>query len=168
MERKRSNFRLLATYLYAAFFATYLFIGFQPAGKSYEISGQLSIPSVSLSSPVTDITLEGKALVSPESIVGAYSINSTKTLLIAHSTTAFKNLSSIQIGDKIYYENRVYQVTDLKTLSKNEIDMRSVLSATKQPTLVLMTCAGTSLGNHDATHRLLVTAQITEKDVIIE
>lgn len=167
--RKRPNLRLLATCLYAAFFAIYLFIGFQPVDNVYyEITGQLNIPSINLESPVTNLELEGKTLTSPTNLIGAYSINSTKTLLIAHSTTAFKDLKDIKLGDQIYYQNRTYQVANLETKAKNDINMQEILAPTNQPTLVLMTCAGTSLGNYDATHRLIVTAKITEKDDIID
>lgn len=167
--RKRPNFRILATCLYAAFFAIYLYIGLQPVDNvHYEIAGELSIPEINLDSPVTMLKLEGKTLTSPSNIVGAYSVNSTKTLLIAHSATAFKNLKGIEINDQIYYQGKTYQVTDLETKPKNNINMQEILSPTSQPTLILMTCAGTSLGNYDATHRLIVTAKITEKDGIID
>ena len=169
MERKQCNFRLLATYIYVACFAIYLFIGFQPVGaKNYEIIGRLNISSINLNTPVTSVQLEGKTLVAPDDIIGAYSVNPTKTLLIAHSTTAFSNLSDIRLDDEIYYKNQLYMVTNLETLPKSSVDMQKVLDTADKPTLVLMTCAGELLDHHDATHRLLVTAELSDKDVIIK
>ena len=42
---------------------------------------------------------------------------------------------------------------------KAKIDMRDVLQAESNDTIVLMTCAGQDLGNKDATHRLIITAK---------
>lgn len=36
--------------------------------------------------------------------------------------------------------------------------MSTLLTPTSQDTIILMTCAGTDLGNGDASHRLIITA----------
>ena len=47
----------------------------------------------------------------------------------------------------------------METFKKSDIKMSNVLKAEEKDTLVLMTCAGTPVGDKDATHRLIVTAQ---------
>ena len=42
--------------------------------------------------------------------------------------------------------------------------MSQLLAPSDRPTLILMTCAGDPLPNQDATHRLIVTAELTAKD----
>ncbi len=168
MEKKRHNFRLIATCIYAAFFAVYLYIGFQPVNSAhYEIIGQIDIPAINVSSQVANITLDDKTLTSPNDIVGAYSANPSKTLLIAHSTTAFRNLKNIGLGYQIIYKNQSYLVTNIQILAKADINMQDILSSTNHSTIILMTCTGTLLNNNDATHRLIVTAEKIEESGII-
>ena len=152
--------RLFLTIGYVVALAVYIFIGFQPAdATNYEISGQLSIPAINLASDVANINLENHQLQTPEYIVGAFSNHKNKTLLIAHSSTAFKNLKNLTIEDRITYLNYDYRITDIKTLSTSEIDMQEILAGTKKETIILMTCAGDPLPNSDATHRLIITAE---------
>ncbi len=161
MEANPKRLRFVITALYSVFFAVYIFIGLQPVdAKNYEISGQITIPEISLNSDVTTLQLEGKQLSTPERIVGAYSNNENKTLLIAHSTSAFRNLNRVSIGSEIYYNEETYVVSDINTYEKQAIRMSELLKAEEEKTLVLMTCAGTPVGDQDATHRLIVTSTL--------
>lgn len=163
MVNKPKRLRFVITTLYAVFFAVYIFIGLQPAeAKSYDISGALKIPEISLDTDVTTLELDGRKLETPETIVGAYSRNPNKTLLIAHSTTAFKNLKNISIGAEITYNDKIYHVTAIKTYEKSKISMEKLLKSAEKDTLILMTCAGEPIGELDATHRFIVMAEISE------
>lgn len=163
MVNRPKRLRFVITTLYAVFFAVYVFIGLQPAeAKSYEISGALKIPEISLETDVTTLNLNENRLETPETIAGAYSRNENKTLLIAHSTTAFKNLKYIKNGAEIVYNDKIYNVTDIKTYKKSEISMSKLLKSEEKETLILMTCAGEPIGELDATHRLIVTAEIVD------
>ena len=156
---KHSRRRRIFTILYIAAFLSYLIIGLQPANaETYEISGKLSIPSISLVSSVTALILEDHKLTTPDTIVGSYSRYKNKTLLIGHASTVFKNLFLITPGDLINYSGETYEVTSMVVLEKNVIDMDDILANTNDKTLIIMTCAGENLGGGDATHRLVVTA----------
>ena len=160
MELKhRHDWRKLISVAYILAFAVYVAIGLQPAeAKHYDVSGDILIPAIDLISDVTTLTLHDNKLDTPDTIVGEYSRNASKTFLIGHSSTVFKDLYKIKASDRIYYDNTEYKVVGLETLEKSEIDMNAVLAPAKKQTLVIMTCAGESLGNGDATHRLIVTA----------
>ena len=160
IESRKPN-RFL-TCLYAIFCILYLSIGVQTAEASDSmITGRLEIPAISLDSVVTTLTLEDNRLSTPERIVGAFSIHTNKTLLIAHSVTAFEHLDQLKIGDKLTYNDVSYVVTSLETKAKSDISMSEILESAPKETLVLMTCAGKLLPDGDATHRLLVTARIS-------
>ena len=144
---------------YVAAFATYLILGFQPTSAThYEISGNLNIPSIGLNSDVTSLELKDHKLDTPNTIVGSYSANTNKVFLIGHSTTVFKNLEKIKVGNLVEYNGKKYRVTNTKTLAKEDINMKSLLASEDHNTLVIMTCAGEILANQDATHRFIVTA----------
>ena len=160
MELKRGHdWRRLVSILYVLAFSVYLIIGLQPVeARNYDISGEVTIPSIKLNSAVTTLTLNNNRLDTPDTIVGSYSRNNNKIFLIGHASTVFKDLHRVKLGDTIYYENKIYQIIEMKTLVKSQIDMDEVLAPTEQNTLVIMTCAGEDLGGGDATHRLIVTA----------
>lgn len=163
MVKRPKRLRFVITTLYAVFFAVYIFIGLQPAeAKSYDISGNLKIPEIALDIGVTTLELNERKLETPDTIVGSYSRNPNKTLLIAHSTTAFKNLKNLAIGAEITYNDKTYRVIDEKTYEKSEINMTKLLKTAEKDTLILMTCAGEPIGKLDATHRLIVTAEIVD------
>ena len=159
--RKSIDFRKIAYVLYSFCFAVYLIIGLKPVAQAtnYEISGNLIIPSIGLSSVVTTLRLNDHKLDTPDTIVGSFTKNNNNTLLIGHASTVFYNLDKISLGDEINYETKSYTVIGVEVLSKNEIEMNSLLKAEAQPTIILMTCAGENLGGGDATHRLIVKAQ---------
>lgn len=159
LKRRRFDFRKIVTLFYVAAFATYLILGLQPAEAiQYEISGNLNIPSIGLNSDVTSLELKDHKLDTPNTIVGSYNASANKTFLIGHSTTVFKNLNQVKVGNLIEYNGKKYRITDTKTLAKEDIDMKTLLAQETHDTLVIMTCAGKILDHQDATHRFIVTA----------
>lgn len=137
----------------------YVFIGLQPSvpvdAASYP---QLEISSIQLKTPVASLQLTDHQLIAPAAIAGVYTQADNKLFVIGHSSTVFKKLHQVQVGDTIIYNHDTYTITELQTLAKADISMAEILQAAAEPTLVLMTCAGTPLPNQDATHRLIVTA----------
>ena len=95
-------------------------------------------------------------------IVGSYGPNINKTLLVGHSSTVFEELDQLRVDQEINYNDSVYRVTEIKVLRKEEISMTEILSGASVDTIILMTCAGDSLPNQDATHRLIITAEINK------
>ena len=159
LKKRRFGVRKVFTILYIVAFSIYLIVGIQPTGATaYEFSGGIAIPSISLISGVVDVKLENHKLNTPDTVVGSYSEYDTKTFLIGHSSTVFKNLNRVGYNDTIYYNDKKYQVTKMETLAKADINMNKLLSSTRDNTLVIMTCAGEPIGEKDATHRLIVTA----------
>lgn len=161
MELKTHHFRNVFTALYFVAFAIYIIVGLQPAAaESLEIDTTLSIPSIQLNSDVAIAELVDYQLKTPNTIVGSFSKNPNKTLLIGHSSTVFQNIHRVTIGDSIEYDHILYTINHIETLPKADISMNQVLKAESTPTIVLMTCAGMPLSNHDASHRLIITASI--------
>lgn len=119
----------------------------------------LSITNINLETPVAGLEMIDRKLTPPETIAGSYSQNENKTLIIGHSSTVFKKLEQVRLGNEIKYGDKTYIVTNTVTLEKSQVDMSSVLATSESNTLVLMTCAGDPLPDQDATHRLLITAQ---------
>lgn len=160
MELKRGiSFRRIFTIIYIVSFLVYAAFSFVPAdGTAYTIDGGLIISSIGLTSGVTKLELHDHKLDTPDSIVGSYSQNINKTFLIGHSSTIFKNLYQVEIGETITYNNTDYTITSMEIFKKSDIDMKDVLKAEEKDTLVIMTCAGEVMNETDATHRLIVTA----------
>lgn len=160
MELKRKfSAKKLFTLVYVLAFAVYLIVGLQPAGATeYEVSGNLTIPAIDLSSDVTELELIDHKLDTPDTIVGSYKKYDTKTFLVGHSTTVFVNLNKVKAGDIIIYNDIEYKITKTEKMLKSDVDMNKILAPTREDTLVIMTCAGEPMGEKDATHRLVVTA----------
>lgn len=160
MELKKSfPFRKIFTILYIVSFLTYVGFSFVPTnGTAYAFDGGLEIPSIELISGVTKLKLKNHKLDTPDSVVGSYSQSLNKTFLIGHSTTVFKDLDQVKINDVIIYNNTEYKITEMGVFRKSDIDMKDILKAEKEDTLVLMTCAGEIINSTDATHRLIITA----------
>ena len=157
--KRRFDFRKAFTILYIVAFLAFIVIGFQPAeAQHYEVSGQINIPSIGLTSDVTTLELVDHRLDTPDTIVGSYSKYSSKIFLVGHSSTVFKNLKNVSLNEYIYYDDKTFKVTRIETLEKANINMNLLLMPSKETTLVIMTCAGQPLGAKDATHRLIVTA----------
>lgn len=162
LERRRDK-KPLFIGLYMLAVAIYIIIGLQPAeAADYDISTKLSIPSIGLVSDVTELEPENNVLPTPDTIVGSYAETKNKTLLIGHSTTVFKDLNMVRLGDTLRYKDTNYQVVAIDTLQKSDIDMSELLSESAYDTLVVMTCAGELLSGGDATHRLILTAVAIE------
>ena len=146
------------------FLPIYLFLGFQPSlpadAANYPV---LSIPTIHLETPVAPVELIERELKAPATIAGAYSSQENKILIIGHSSTVFKKLDQILIGDTFIYDNEQYRIQDTSIRTKSDINMSEVLAASGEKTIVIMTCAGTPLPDQDATHRLIITATKLQK-----
>ncbi len=137
----------------------YLYIGFQPNISTQALGyPELSIPSITLKTPVEPLQLTERQLIAPSTIAGAYSSNPSKTLIIGHAATVFQNLDQTATGNILTYDSQSYQIVDSQTLEKSDIDMEEILSPAETNTIIIMTCAGEPLPGQDATHRLIVTA----------
>lgn len=159
--KRRLNFHKVLIVLYFVAFIVYLVIGLRPAdAKQYNITAQLSIPSIRLISDVTAVQLQNKMLETPGELVGSFSNHENKTFLFGHSSTVFKELDQVNLNDEIIYNEKHYKITALEILPKEDINMRELLASAKKDTIVLMTCAGEDLPNSDATHRLIITAVV--------
>lgn len=168
--RKRFSDKSIAWIIvFAMYFVgaiTFLYFGLQPSVSSKDVyaaeaatsDGTLEIPTIDFSSPTTTVHLNGKNLEVPEQIVGSYSVHDNKTLLIGHSSTAFKNLAQISLGQKILYHDKTYLVSNIDTREKSDISMKTILKAEEKDTIILMTCTGEQISGNDYTHRLIVTA----------
>ena len=158
--KKRLNPRIVFFVIYFVAFFGYIIYGLQPveATNAYTVDNMLSISSIGLNADVTNIPVEAGELKTPDTSVGSYSKNTNKTLLIGHSTGIFKDLDDVKIGDSIKYGDNEYKVTKYVYIEKDAIDMNELLAPEDKETLVIMTCAGTLLGDGDATHRILITA----------
>ncbi len=160
MELKRHlDPKIVFIGLYALLILVYIIIGLQPVDAvQYDVTGEINIPSLNLRSEVTKLELEHGELKTPDTIVGSYSSNINKTLLIGHSTTVFQDLYQLKPEDKIYYNRNRYKITSIQTVKKEAIKMSELMAGEKKNTIVIMTCAGELLENSDATHRLIITA----------
>lgn len=137
----------------------YLYLGFQPVLPTEALSyPTLSIASINLDTPVAPLELTDNQLIPPDNYAGIYSQNENKQLIIGHSSTVFKKLSQVSLGDEFIYNGISYRIVASETLAKADISMREILAAAEQDTIIIMTCAGTPLPDHDATHRLIITA----------
>ena len=159
--RKHFDWRYAFIGLYILAFAIYIIVGLQPAqATEHEKTGEITIPSIGLRSETVGLELVGRKLETPDVLVGSYTKNENKTLLIGHSTTVFSELNRVQLKDKIIYDGRDYLVNKIETWKKELINMGRLLKAEEKDTIVLMTCAGELLGEGDATHRLIITASV--------
>ena len=164
MELKRhAKFREILAGAYFGFLVIYLaifvIIGLKPAeAVQPEIVAELTVPSIGLASGVTEMSLNNHELETPDTLVGSFARAQNKTLLVGHSSTVFRELDKIQIGDEVAYDETIYKVVEIEVMARDEVNMNEILMGTEQNTLVLMTCAGTDLGDGDATHRLIITA----------
>lgn len=155
--------KVVAAGFFAIFLPLYLFYGFQPVNEVDAANYPLfQAGAINLESPVKPVSVYDHQLEVPNTIIGSYSIYANKILLVGHSSTIFRNLHQINLGDQFVYDSETYHVTKIETLEKSAISMNDVLTDSEVKTLILMTCAGQPLPNQDATHRLLVTAEISQ------
>ena len=126
---------------------------------SYSISGKVSIPAISFESNVTKLKMENGRLNTPTDIVGSFNRYDNKTLLMGHSSTAFKGLENARIGQEISYNGHIYNIYSIEIAERDVIDMDELLKDEGVDTLILMTCTGRLYGNGDASHRLVIFAR---------
>lgn len=162
MELKKAlDFRKIVMILYFGALVIYLLIGLMPAkATALDVATEIEIPVVGISSDVTMLRLQNYKLDTPDEIVGAYTRAKNKTFLVGHSTGVFAGLENLKIGDEIIYDLMKYIVKKVEILEKTEISMDKLLLPAEKDTIILMTCAGESLGDRDATHRLIITAEV--------
>ncbi|MBR0242424.1 class F sortase [Candidatus Saccharibacteria bacterium] len=164
MELKKSiDARKIVALAYLILMSIYLAIGFTPApveAVNYDIATEILIPSISLASDVTALKLRDGNLDTPNTIVGSFSYAKNKTFLVGHSSTVFQNLHEVKVGDEIIYDYTTFIVKKMEVLERAEISMTELLREAEVETLVVMTCAGENLPGGDATHRLIITAEV--------
>ena len=155
----RAKIGIIFGALYFAAIVGFVAYAFMPKSADASSEERLFIPSIGLVARVTDIDRTGNQLVAPDEIAGAYQPTNHKTVIIGHSSTIFRDLDSMGEEDHFTFDNKEYKVTSREVLPKNLVNMEEVVSETEVNTVILMTCAGESLGGHDYTHRLVITAE---------
>lgn len=156
----KRQIKVAMTVFYMIAIPAFIIVGLQPA-QAANVDGlpTLSIPAVSIETPVSESSLDGKQLSVPDAIAAEYSEDPSKLFLMGHSSTVFKNLKNIEVGDEVYYNGNKYIVNDVAIKPKSAIKMKEILAPAEHETVIIMTCAGKSLGANDYTHRLIVTAE---------
>ena len=167
MFKKLASPRAIFVSVYAVFLAVYIIVGLQPvsATSTTQIISTLSIPSIDLEANVTKLTLKDKELQIPDDIVGEFHTSKKNHLLLGHSTTIFKNLENLDVGDTIYYGDNRYIVSTEGIKDKDQVNMKELLKNTGAEKITLMTCAGELLENQDATRRLIITAEKVNQSI---
>lgn len=159
--RRSYDYLRVLTCVFFVMLVAWFINGLSPAEASHrDVIAQFEAPSLNLKSDVVRIFLEDRSLNAPSDAVGAFYGASNKVLLIGHRGTVFYNLDTIKVGDMLIFDGTKYTVSSLATIPKESVDMNEVLAAAETETLVVMTCAGRDLGDGDATHRLIVKAEI--------
>lgn len=161
--RKSFDLRKVTISTYFVLMAIYVLFGFTPTAAEatkYEVSAELAIPSIGLTSDVTALRLHEGNLDTPDTIVGSFSNAENKVFLVGHRAGVFHDLENIKVGDEIIYDYETFVVKKTEVLEKAAISMDALLKAADTKTLVIMTCAGEDLPNGDATHRLIITASV--------
>ena len=157
--KKHLDYRIAFLLIYFVGFLGYLAYALSPAeASSLPVDSHLIIPSIGLVTDVTRVELDDGYLPTPDMIVGSYTANNNKLFLFGHSSTVFKYLKDVQIGDTLLYGDEVFKVTSYDILKKSDVDMTKLLSGSDRGAVVLMTCAGENYGNGDSSHRLIVNA----------
>ncbi len=136
----------------------------------------LYIPSINLLSPVQGVGVNERGNMDvPDgrtNNVGWYERGvipggTGTAVLDAHNTAAFSKLNKVPVGADIYVYTSTGNWLHFVTTQANTYSMNTLSPATLfEPTnrqmqkLNLITCAGQSLGNGEATHRLIVSAKL--------
>ena len=167
MFKKLASPRAIFVSVYAVFLAVYIIVGLQPvsATSTTQIINTLLIPSIDLKTNVTKLALKDKELQIPDDIVGEFHTSKKNHLLLGHSTTIFKNLENLDVGDTIYYGDNRYIVSSEEIKDKDQVNMKELLKNTGAEKITLMTCAGELLENQDATRRLIITAEKVNQSI---
>jgi sortase (surface protein transpeptidase) len=147
-------------------------IGSAPASTGVPL--YLYIPSIQLFTVIQGVGIDQKGNMDVPSgktnNVGWYQYGpvpgSTGTAVLdAHNTAAFKELNKVPVGEDIYIFTSEakwlhFTVTQAETYSMQVLKPTTLFAATNSKQINLITCAGQSLGNGEATHRLIVSAQL--------
>jgi sortase A len=134
----------------------------------------LYIPSIKLLSNIQGVGIDKKGNMDVPSgktnDVGWYQYgvapgNTGTAVIDAHNTAAFKKLDDVPVGEEIYiYTSKgrwlEFKVHAAKTYSMKTLKPETLFAKTNSKQINLITCAGTLLGNGEATHRLIVSAQL--------
>jgi sortase A len=137
----------------------------------------IHIPSIDLYTTIEGVGIDEKGRMDVPSgktnKVGWYKYgvvpgNTGTAVLDAHNTAAFKKLKEVPVGEEIYVimksgKKLKFSVTKAKTYEVKKTDPSILFASTKSKQLNLITCAGKLLGNGEATHRLIVSAQLAVK-----
>lgn len=153
-----SRFKKLLILVYLLALAAYITIGLQSATAS-ESGYLLSIPAIDLNTTTVISRPIDRKLVTPDYLPGVYHTESGLDFLFGHSTTIFRHLPKLKIGQEITYYQKNYRINKIENLLKSDINMTELLTAREDKQLVLMTCSGQPLPNQDATHRLIIYAE---------
>lgn len=167
MFKKLASPRAIFVSVYAVFLAAYIIIGLQPvsATSTNTFIGTLSIPSINLETNVTKLTLKDNQLQIPDDVVGEFHTSKKNHLLLGHSTTIFRDLENLDIGDTVYYGESQYIISTEEIKDKDQVNMKELLKNTGAEKITLMTCAGELLDNQDATKRLIITAEKVNQSI---
>ncbi len=142
--------------------------------SSYDPPLWLYIPSINLSSSIEGVGINNKGNMDVPSgrtnNVGWYKYGTLPgetgtAVLDAHNTAAFKNLHMLNPGSDIYVITKAGRVlhftaTETKTYPVATLSRYTLFEDTDAKQINLITCAGTLLGNGEASHRLIVSAQL--------
>lgn len=167
MGAKKAKFRLKKTWGRVVFglflllgIGIYLYVGLQPIRVDASEQVRLEIAKIDLFTPVERLERLGNTLIAPEVVAGEYQEMAGRSLVIGHSSTVFKRLSEVELGDSLVYDGVTYRVSERRILAKSEVDMTELVRADGKNSLILMTCIGESLGGDDYTHRLVIKALV--------
>ena len=155
----RAKIGIVFGVLYFAAIVGFVAYAFLPKPVDASSEERLFMPSIGLIARVSDIERTGNQLIAPDEIAGAYQPTIHKTVIIGHSSTIFRDLNKLGDEDKFTFDGREYKTVSREILPKNLVNMEEVVSETEKYTVILMTCAGESLGGHDYSHRLVITAE---------
>jgi sortase (surface protein transpeptidase) len=145
-----------------------------PSAPTTDAPAFVYIPSISLFSSVLGVGVNEKGNMDvPSGLtndVGWYKYGTLPgdtgtAVLDAHNTAAFKFLHLVPPGGDIYIlttrgHMMHFKVTKAVTYSMEVLKPQTLFAYTDKKQINLITCAGTLLGNGEATHRLIVSAEL--------
>lgn len=164
----------LGAFIFAPFAAQAAVISSTLSAAATAQPAYLYIPSIKLLSAVQGVGVNAKGNMDVPSgktnNVGWYQYGTTPggvgtAVLDAHNTAAFKNLKDVAVGQKLYVQDAkgnwlTFQVTKTEVYSMQTLKPSTLFAQTNNRQLNLITCAGQNLGNGEATHRLIVSAEL--------
>lgn len=169
------TFTLLSSYNTSKAEAAYITAG---TVSTADVPAWIYIPSINLFSFVEGMGIDHKGNMDVPSgrtnNVGWYKYgvqpgNIGTAVFDAHNTAAFKNLHAVLPGSDIYIltaQGKLlhFRTTRAETYSMTTLSPYTLFAATTSKQINLITCAGTLLPEGDATHRLIVSAQLVSPE----